>query len=408
MKMKTAISRLQEFTLPVTHLWLCNLTDARSYQSGQQGNRESETYNRSLLNRLRKVNPINCTLKCKQLIERALDPKTQVDSFDAILRIGPAAVPSIIQLMDDRRRLPIQQMSVETRAPDAFEGIGTLRPKSYSRCAFNFAGRKLSDESFGEIYNGSRSNSVRESSTRGAFICITKLQPNKKRSKARQLIFLLNIFQTNDLCLIEGYIMANSNSHENSNFRTSLFYRRFALMLACSRLDLDGTTGEVSRQPVKPNFYFAKKYRFSLYLPQTPQTQKKALPPQIGGGSTDIYYTPPTPVSYSIVPIVLPGKLSNVPQKQYFDSVQSGILQPSRGKALGSRDVKVNGVTARDFLWSFSTPTPESKTPVKFSGETRIYKIGRRTFQFTALVKSADFAKNKAQIAKVLGSIRIK
>ena len=159
--------------------------------------------------------------------------------------------------------------------------------------------------------------------------------------------------------------------------------------------------------PAKPTFT-SSKYGFSLYLPVTPQTQKKALPPQIGGGSTDIYYTLPKPVSYSIVPIVLPAKLSNVSQKQYFDGVQSGILQPSRGQAIGSRDVKVNGVTARDFLWSFSAPTPESKTPVKFAGQTRIYKIGRRTFQFTALVKSADRAKNQAQIDKVLGSIRIK
>ena len=158
--------------------------------------------------------------------------------------------------------------------------------------------------------------------------------------------------------------------------------------------------------PVKPNFT-AKKYGFSLYLPQTLQSQKKELPPQIGGGSTDIYYTPPKPVSYSIVPIVLPKEASKTSQKEHFDSVQEGILQPSRGKALGSRDVKVNGVVARDFRWSFSTPIPESKTPVKFSGQTRIYKVGRRTYQFTALVKSADLAKNKAQIAKVLGSIVI-
>lgn len=87
--------------------------------------------------------------------------------------------------------------------------------------------------------------------------------------------------------------------------------------------------------------------------------------------------------------------------------MQSGILLPSRGKALGSRDVKVNGITARDFLWSFSTPTPDSKTPITFAGQTRIYKVGLRTYQFTAVVKSANKAKNQAQINKVLGSIVI-
>ena len=161
-----------------------------------------------------------------------------------------------------------------------------------------------------------------------------------------------------------------------------------------------------TKATVKPTFT-SKKYGFSLYLPQTPQTRKKALPPQIGGGSTDIYFTPPTPVSYSIVPIVLPAEAGNIPQKLYFDSVQSGILQSSRGKALDSHDVKVNGLTARDFLWSFSTPTPDSKTPITFAGQTRIYKVGLHTYQFTAVVKSANKAKNQAQINKVLGSIVI-
>ena len=161
-----------------------------------------------------------------------------------------------------------------------------------------------------------------------------------------------------------------------------------------------------TKATVKPTFT-SKKYGFALYLPQTPQTQKKALPAAIGGGSTDVYFTPPTPVSYSIVPIVLPAKAGNISQKLYFDGVQKGILLSSNGKAVGVRDVKVNGKTARDFQWSFSAPTAQSQTPVKFAGRTRIYKIGRRTFQFTAVVKSADFAKNQAQINKVLGSIVI-
>ena len=158
--------------------------------------------------------------------------------------------------------------------------------------------------------------------------------------------------------------------------------------------------------PAKATFS-SKKYGFALYLPGAPQTQKKALPAQIGGGSTDIYFTLPKPVSYSIVPIILPATASKLSQKTYFDSVQQGVLISSKGKIIGARDVKVNGQTARDFQWSFSTPTPESKTPVKFNGRTRIYKIGPRTLQFTAVVKSADFAKSQVQIVKVMDSIVI-
>ena len=158
--------------------------------------------------------------------------------------------------------------------------------------------------------------------------------------------------------------------------------------------------------PAKPTFT-STKYGFALYLPATPQTRKKQLPASLGGGTTDIYVTLPNPVSYSVVPIVLPAAARGLPQKTYFDSVQQGILLSSKGKIIGARDVKVNGTLARDFQWSFSTPTPESKTPVKFNGRTRIYKIGPRTLQFTAVVKSADFAKSQAQIVKVMDSIVI-
>ena len=198
-------------------------------------------------------------------------------------------------------------------------------------------------------------------------------------------------------------IMANCQLMKIISSRLALFAFFLAPIAA---------TAPVSAQSAKPlspakATFTSKKYGFSLYLPQTPQTQKKALPAQIGGGSTDIYFTPPNPVSYSIVPIVLPAAARNIPQKLYFDSVQQGIVQSAKGKAVGSRDVKVNGLTARDFLWSFSTPTPESKTPVTFAGQTRIYKVGLRTYQFTAVVKSSDKAKNQAQINKVLGSIVI-
>ncbi len=158
--------------------------------------------------------------------------------------------------------------------------------------------------------------------------------------------------------------------------------------------------------PAKPSFT-SKKYGIALYLPVTPQTQKKALPAQLGGGSTDVYFTLAKPVSYSIVPIVLPAAAAKMPQKLYFDSVQQGILMSSKGKLIGAREVKVNGQTARETQWSFSTPTAESKTPINFAGQTRIYKIGRRTFQVTAIVKSAERAKNQAQIDKVFGSIVI-
>lgn len=179
-----------------------------------------------------------------------------------------------------------------------------------------------------------------------------------------------------------------------------------ALTLIAATAPAFAQNAPVKAAPTKPTFT-SKKYGFALYLPSTPQTQKKQLPAALGGGTTDIYATLPNPVSYSIVPILLPAAAKGLPQKTYFDSVQQGVLLSSKGKTIGARDVKINGTTARDFQWSFSTPTPESKTPVKFNGRTRIYKIGPRTLQFTAVVKSADYAKGQAQIVKVMDSIVI-
>ena len=162
----------------------------------------------------------------------------------------------------------------------------------------------------------------------------------------------------------------------------------------------------IARAQTKPNFV-SQKHGFSIYLPRKPTTSTRPKPAALGSGTLEVFSTPPTPVSYSIVPIVLPAVAAKVSQKLYFDSVQVGILQSSRGKSLGSRDLKVNGQTVRSFLWSFSAPTKTSKALVNFAGETRIYKIGARTYQFTALVPSNRLAANRAQVGKVFGSIQI-
>ena len=181
------------------------------------------------------------------------------------------------------------------------------------------------------------------------------------------------------------------------------FQHKFSFALCATLL---GALAPVAHAQTKPNFV-SKKHGFSIYLPQKPTASTRPKPAMLGGGTLEVFTTKPAPVSYSIVPLTLPAAAKNVPQKTYFDSVQSGILQSSRGKAVSARDLKVGGQTVRAFGWSFAAPTVTSKAPVKFSGETRIYKIGARTYQFTALVPTAQLAAHRAQIAKVLGSIVI-
>ena len=180
-----------------------------------------------------------------------------------------------------------------------------------------------------------------------------------------------------------------------------------ALSLATLCCSLAPRAARAQTAPAKPTFV-SKKHGFSLYLPQKPTASTRPKPAALGGGNIEVFATPLAPVSYSIVPIVLPAAASNISQKLYFDSVQTGILQSSGGKAVGARDLKVNGQTVRSFLWSFRAPTKTSKSPVTFAGETRIYKVGARTFQFTALVPSSQLGANRAQIGKVFGSILIR
>ena len=87
------------------------------------------------------------------LIEQALNKETQEEAFNKLLIMGPKAVPSIIQLMDDRRRLPLQQMNITNRSPNAFEATAHYGPKVMVD-ALSIILNQLAHESFGSIYNG--------------------------------------------------------------------------------------------------------------------------------------------------------------------------------------------------------------------------------------------------------------
>lgn len=163
--------------------------------------------------------------------------------------------------------------------------------------------------------------------------------------------------------------------------------------------------------PTKATFT-SKKYGFSLYLPTTPQVVAHPKPPEMGGGTLEVFVAKAKPIVYTVVPIILPAKVAKMATSQtaYFDGVQTGILAASKkmkGKAVSSRTIQVNGQTVRAFVASFESPIATSKTPVKFISETRSYKIGARTYQFGAVAPATDFAKNQAQIRKVLDSVVI-
>ena len=73
--------------------------------------------------------------------------------FDQLIAKGPDAVPTIIALMDDRRRLAVPAISLVNKSPDAFEGMRHYGPELMVD-ALAAVLNQITGEHFGFIYNG--------------------------------------------------------------------------------------------------------------------------------------------------------------------------------------------------------------------------------------------------------------
>ena len=56
--------------------------------------------------------------KVRALIERTLNPRTEEKAFAELEAMGQSAVPAMIMLMDDRRKLPVQHIALRNTSPD--------------------------------------------------------------------------------------------------------------------------------------------------------------------------------------------------------------------------------------------------------------------------------------------------
>lgn len=83
---------------------------------------------------------------------RASGPRQQA-LFDQLIAMGPEAVPTLVALMDDRRPLAWSGISLENRAPDAFEAVRHYGPVLMMD-ALAAVLSQITGEHFGFIYNG--------------------------------------------------------------------------------------------------------------------------------------------------------------------------------------------------------------------------------------------------------------
>lgn len=66
--------------------------------------------------------------RVRELVEATLNPRTEQKAFADLEAAGQSAVPALIMLMDDRRELPVKEMSLRN-GPGGFEAFRHYGPK---------------------------------------------------------------------------------------------------------------------------------------------------------------------------------------------------------------------------------------------------------------------------------------
>ncbi len=87
------------------------------------------------------------------LIEQTTERGTEQKAFADLEVLGCAAVPAIIERMDDRRSLPDRQISLRNKSPQAFEGVRHYGPEEVVDALAAIL-NQLTGQDFGFIFNG--------------------------------------------------------------------------------------------------------------------------------------------------------------------------------------------------------------------------------------------------------------
>jgi hypothetical protein len=90
--------------------------------------------------------------KVRSLIEGMIDRRTEKRAFTELEALGRVAVPAMIMLMDDRRELPLKEISLRN-APGDFEEFRHYGPHVVAD-AVDAILNQITNENFGTIHNG--------------------------------------------------------------------------------------------------------------------------------------------------------------------------------------------------------------------------------------------------------------
>ena len=102
--------------------------------------------------------------KVRSLIEAMVDRRTEKPAFTELEALGHVAVPAMIMLMDDRRELPLKEISLRNSS-GAFEEFRHYGPRVVAD-AVDAILNQITEEDFGTIHNGA-SERVRKAAIDG-------------------------------------------------------------------------------------------------------------------------------------------------------------------------------------------------------------------------------------------------
>ena len=87
------------------------------------------------------------------LIGKIGNSSTEQQAFADLEALGCQAVPSIIEHMDDRRKLPDPRISLRNKSPQAFKGLRHYGPQKVVDALAAIL-NQITGQDFGFIYNG--------------------------------------------------------------------------------------------------------------------------------------------------------------------------------------------------------------------------------------------------------------
>ncbi len=201
-------------------------------------------------------------------------------------------------------------------------------------------------------------------------------------------------------------------------FQTSFAARRMLALTAASVVLMMGATGCASRAGngtgtaqafgtpivttagVAPSFT-SRADNFAIWLPGVPQQNEKEVDDGRGGKTkVTMVQLNRHPVTYLIIPTLIPAAAAKLDSARFLDSVQDGYLSSLKvgsGQLKGTRDVSLQNYPGREM-----TSTLGSNVIL-----SRFFLTAKRSYHLSAIATEAEAAKNGDEINKVLDSFQI-